>query len=88
MKVFSDFDLSNFWSGDDYERDNYIGELLQPDLVASVERELGHRLPKSYVELMSVQNGGTPNHTCHATAEKTSWAVDHVAITGISAIDR
>ncbi|MEP4247688.1 SMI1/KNR4 family protein [Tateyamaria sp.] len=88
MKVFSNFDLRNFWSGGNYERDNYVGALLRPDLVASVERELGYQLPQSYVELMSVQNGGKPNNTCHPTAEETSWANDHVAITGISAIDR
>ncbi|MEP3637996.1 MAG: SMI1/KNR4 family protein [Paracoccaceae bacterium] len=71
MKVFGDFDLSDFWSGGDYERDNYRGELLQPESIASVERELGYQLPKSYVDLMSFQNGGTPNNTCHATAEVT-----------------
>lgn len=88
MRVFGDFDLSNFWSGGDYELDNYIGASLQPELVAFVERELGYQLPKSYIELMGIQNGGIPKNRCHATAEKTSWAVDHVAITGISAIDR
>ncbi|GGX50951.1 hypothetical protein GCM10007385_19360 [Tateyamaria omphalii] len=88
MKVFGDFELSKFWSGGDYERDNYIGAPLQTELLASVERELGYQLPKSYIELMSVQNGGIPNNTCHKTATETSWADDHIAITGISAIDR
>lgn len=88
MKVFGDFDLGDFWSGGDYERDHYIGAPLEPELVSSVERELGYRLPKSYIELMRVQNGGIPKNTCHETAVETSWADDHVAITGISAIDR
>lgn len=88
MEVFGDFDLNGFWSGDDYERDAYIGAILNLDLVQSIERELGHKLPKSYIELMSFQNGGTPNNTCHETSEETSWAEDHVAITGIYAIDR
>lgn len=88
MKVFGDFDISGFWTGDEYERDKYIGAPLQPDLVASIEQELGYSLPKSYLDLMRYQNGGIPKNTCHRTAQSTSWAEDHVAITGLFAIDR
>ncbi len=36
--------------------------------------------------LMQTQNGGVPRRTCHR-APPTSWATDHVALTGIYAID-
>jgi len=88
VKVFGDFDLSEFWVGGDYERDNYRGTPLQAELIASVERELGYKLPEGYIELMKFQNGGIPRNTCHETAIGTSWADDHVAISGIAAIDR
>jgi hypothetical protein len=32
------------------------------------------------------QNGGIPNKTCHRTRTATSWAEDHVAITGLFSI--
>ena len=35
---------------------------------------------------MRQQNGGIPKRTRHRTTERTSWAEDHIAITGISAI--
>jgi hypothetical protein len=37
---------------------------------------------------MKVQNGGIPRNTCHPTKAPTSWAEDHVAITGIMGIGR
>ena len=72
MKVFGDFELRNFWSGGDYERREYIGAPLSPELIASIEGELGYVLPASYVELMGFQNGGTPKNTCHAALLRKS----------------
>jgi hypothetical protein len=37
---------------------------------------------------MQVQNGGLPQNTCFPTKEATSWAEDHVAITGVMGIGR
>ncbi|MEM6758664.1 MAG: SMI1/KNR4 family protein [Pseudomonadota bacterium] len=88
MNTFHDFDLRTFWSGTEYEIKNHVGARLQPGLVAASEEELGYTLPQSYVDLMQGQNGGLPRLTCHPTRHPTSWADDHVAITGISAIDR
>lgn len=85
--VFGDFDVSDFWDNCDYARENYIGEPLTDDLLASVEKELGYKLPRAYVELMKQQNGGTPTRTCHRTKQATSWAEDHIAITGIYGIN-
>ena len=87
-KAFGDFDLSNFWEDSDYARKDYVEEPLSDDLISSVEAELGRRLPPSYLELMKTQNGGIPRDTRFPTTVPTSWAKDHVAITGILGVGR
>ena len=57
-------------------------------MVKSIEDELGYKLPRAYIELMKSQNGGIPMKTEHKTKEATSWAEDHIAISGIFGIDR
>ncbi len=52
----------------------------------SQEKELGYRLPASYIALARMQNGGFPQKTNHRTSERTSWSKDHVAICGIYSI--
>ncbi|WP_407569206.1 SMI1/KNR4 family protein [Deinococcus altitudinis] len=81
---------ADFWEADPhgYQAKNYIEPPPTPEMIASVEAELGYTLPASYVQLMRTQNGGCPANTCHATSEATSWAEDHVAITGLSGIGR
>src|SRR3989344_6676013 len=37
---------------------------------------------------MKMHNGGIPFNTCFPTKERTSWATDHIAITGILGIGR
>ena len=85
--VFEDFDVSAFWEDSDYAREEYVGAALTPSMVGEVEGLLGVSLPASYLELMRTQNGGMPRLTCHAVPEPTSWAPDHVAITGIFGVD-
>ena len=82
-KIYDGFDLSTFWKESDYARREYVGEPISDDLVASIEAELGRRLPASYLELMKTQNGGVPHNTCFPTTVPTSYAKGHVAITGI-----
>ncbi|TXK68231.1 SMI1/KNR4 family protein [Paenibacillus sp. N3.4] len=41
-----------------------------------------------YLRLMKLQNGGIPKNTCFPTTSPTSWAEDHIAITGIMGIGR
>jgi hypothetical protein len=84
--VFGDFGVSAFWDQCEYAEREYVGGLLTDEKVVSVERKLGYTLPKAYVELMKYQNGGIPKKTNHRTKERTSWAKDHIAITGIFAI--
>ncbi|MGA7832881.1 MAG: SMI1/KNR4 family protein [Terracidiphilus sp.] len=88
MMVFGDFDISGFWNNTEYAKKEYVGEPLTEELLASIEKELGYKLPQSYIELMKCQNGGIPKFKCHRTQESTSWAEDHVAITGIFGISR
>lgn len=80
------FDVADFWEDSDYAREQYVDVAPGAETVASVEAALGYRLPASYVALAQVQNGGMPKRTNHRTAERTSWAPDHVAITGIFSI--
>jgi hypothetical protein len=86
--IFHDFDLNGFWKDSDYARERYIETKPTAALIAAIEKELGFRLPASYLELMSFQNGGIPRNTCHPTRTRTSWAPDHIAITGIMGIGR
>lgn len=84
--VFGDFDISDFWAPSDYARKEYVDAPPTSELVASIERRLGYRLPRAYVELARHQNGGIPSKTCHRTSEPTSWSHDHVAVHGIYSI--
>jgi hypothetical protein len=85
---FKDFDFSEFWDDDEYALKEYVNDPPSDELIASVESELGYKLPASYIELMKMHNGGIPFKTLFPTAEATSWADDHIAITGISGIGR
>jgi hypothetical protein len=84
--MFDDFDLQGFWEPSDYAEGQYVDHPLTAEKIANVERALGYKLPAAYVALMHSQNGGVPSRTNHRTTEPTSWAEDHVAISGISAI--
>jgi predicted DNA-binding WGR domain protein len=85
---FDGFDLSDFWAASAYAKKSYVEPPPTDTLIASVEGELGVRLPASYTHLMRLHNGGTPHNTCFPTKVATSWAEDHVAITGIMGIGR
>lgn len=88
-KIFADFDFTDFWDDDEYARENYIEPTPGDELIAEIEQELGgYKLPASYIELMKMHNGGTPNKTCYPTTERTSWSDNHIAITGIMGIGR
>ena len=86
--IFSDFDLSSFWKQSEYASKSYVSAPPTSETIASVEAELGYKLPASYVELMRNQNGGIPNRCAFPTQQRTSWAEDHVAITGLFSLGR
>ncbi|APZ97853.1 hypothetical protein BWQ93_04625 [Sphingopyxis sp. QXT-31] len=87
-KIFHDFDLAAFWEDSDWADEEYVEPFPTPEIIRSVEDELGYKLPLAYIELMQSQNGGCPLNTCHRTSTPTSWAEDHVAISGFKGIGR
>ena len=85
---FEGFDLTNFWDDNWYALKEYVSDPPSDELIASVEEELGYKLPAVYIWLMKQHNGGIPVNTCYPCNEPTCWAEDHVAITGIFGIGR
>ena len=85
---FEGFDFTNFWDDNEYALKEYVSQPPSDELIASVEEELGYKLPAAYIWLMKRHNGGIPMNTCYPCDEPTSWAEDHVAITGIFGIGR
>lgn len=76
-------DYTAFWGESDYYTSP--GQVTD-SIVIAVEKRLGYKLPNSYIELMKTKNGGTPVNTCYPTKAATTWAKDHIAITGIRGI--
>lgn len=68
------------------ESDYYTGPPLNEEMVRLAEEDLGVRLPRSYVELLFLRNGGSPRRRCYPTTFPTSWADDHFEISGIRGI--
>ncbi len=86
--AFENFDLTDFWLDSAEEQNSYRGDEITDELIAALEQELGYRLPESYIGLMRRHNGGVPRCSCHAAPCATSWAADHVAISGILGLGR
>ncbi|MBX3359582.1 MAG: SMI1/KNR4 family protein [Phycisphaeraceae bacterium] len=84
--VFGDFDFAGFWEDSEYALEEYVGRPLDSESVRAVEHELGFKLPASYIEFMSFQNGGIPHRRNHRTTQRTMWAYDHIAISGLYSI--
>ena len=55
---FEGFDFTNFWDDNYYARKEYISDAPTDELIADVEKELGYKLPASYIWLMKRRNGG------------------------------
>ena len=70
------------WTDDTY----FTGPALDELMIRRAESALGYKLPTSYVRLLRTRNGGTPVDDCFPTLVATSWAKDHVAISGIRGI--
>lgn len=84
-----DMDFDDFWDDGAYSQENYIEPAPSDALIAAIEGELGgYRLPAAYVALARIHNGGLVQRNCFPMPEPTSWADDHIAITGLYAIGR
>lgn len=75
--------MSDFW---DETEDGMKGRPVSDAMIRHAEKELGYKLPQSYINLLRSQNGGTPRRLAHPS-KPTSWATDHIAIDGILGID-
>ncbi|WP_257967889.1 SMI1/KNR4 family protein [Peribacillus deserti] len=76
--------MNMFWD----ESENYFTnpQPVTDTMIKKTEDLLGYKLPKSYMDLIKIRNGGTPINTCFPTASPTSWAEDHIAISSINGI--
>ena len=86
--TFENYDFTDFWDDIDYSLDEYVEEYPSDEMIESVEKELGYKLPESYIWLMKQHNGGITTKSCFPANEPTTWAENHVAITGILGIGR
>lgn len=86
MTYFDGINLAEFWEESDYARRKYVLPSPTSIMIAKVQDSLGYSLPRAYIELMRLQNGGIPKKTAFPTTTATSWAENHVAIDGIMGI--
>lgn len=81
-------DLDDFWDDCEYSLSHYVEPHPSNELIASIEAEIGYTLPAAYIELARLHNGGMVTRSCFPMTEATSWADDHIAVTGLYAIGR
>ena len=86
VRIYGDYDLTNFWDESDYANREYVDESPSQLAIDVVQERLGYRLPATYIELSRHQNGGLLRKTCIRSSSRTTWAEDHVAINGIYSI--
>lgn len=65
---------------DQSDESEYVGQPVDAEMIRRAQGVLQVRLPKSYVDLVSVQNGGVLRNRCFPTEFPTSWAPDHVCV--------
>lgn len=58
----------------------FVGPPVDAEMIRRAEDVLQVRLPKSYIDLVLMQNGGVLRNRCFPTAFATSWAPDHVCV--------
>jgi hypothetical protein len=80
------WDAADIWDDTSPDWHEMIGPELTDEMIRSAEAGLGYKLPDSYLSLLRTQNGGLPKRCCFPTPVPTSWARDHVRITGLHGI--
>lgn len=58
MSLFGDINLKELFDNDSDYGKQYRFDDLTDDMISRAEETLGYKLPKSYIELLRVQNGG------------------------------
>ncbi len=86
MKIFNDFDFSDFWEDEIYDH-GYSGPEPSDELILTIEKELGYKFPASYIEFMKFQNGGTPLKNSFPTTPEKHWD-EYREISGFFGIGR
>ncbi|MHB8020870.1 SMI1/KNR4 family protein, partial [Clostridium sporogenes] len=84
--MFDDNILKNLWDDCDYSYKEYISDYPTDEIIKQVEKEILYKLPESYIELMRIHNGGLLKKDAIRTETPTSWAEDHIGITGLFSI--
>lgn len=64
----------------------FTGPDITEELVVEAERDLGHKLPASYIDLLRIRNDGAPTSSYFRTSFPTAWAPDHFKISAICGI--
>lgn len=88
MDPFATFDFSDFWNDCEYSQQNYQEPPPSDALIAELQAEFGYRFPDAYIALARRHNGGLLQRSCHPMDEATSWADDHIEVSGLHAIGR
>ncbi|MEH1166413.1 SMI1/KNR4 family protein [Micromonospora sp. CPCC 205539] len=70
--TFPDLDLDSVWNDNEYALSAYVDAPPSDALIASVQADLGYRLPTSYVTLMRWRNGGMLSNTCCPAPNRTN----------------
>ena len=63
-------------------------EKLTDDMIINAEKQLGVKLPLSYIELCKIQNGGYLTYDAFPTSIPTGWADDHIRVDHILGIEK
>lgn len=85
---FTAADLEGLWDDCDYSREKYTGSVPTVDEIASVEAELGYRLPAAYKALMAQRNGGMLTRNAFPNSLMRDWTPAAYSVESIYGMDR
>lgn len=74
QKMFDNINLNDFWDSSS-EHDNLKLEPFSEESLRDIEKEIGYKLPESYIALLRIQNGGCPKNK---RVGNTSWVIEGI----------
>ena len=77
---------NDFWDSPFDDSDYFTGLTLSDAMIRDAEVKIGYKLPRAFIRLIKIKNGGSLKRDCFPTPVATSWAKDHVAVSGIRGI--